>query len=198
MVSHSFKFIDRPNSPIPIAMIKQIKFVLVMACFLCIACSQRKEANTVCDCSALIDPEFSKEIEVYEWPNGKLKQKIQSNHIDEDFIMLSMIGRQNGFYRVKASYSIAGQIVEGWIKQDIHIGVYARAYPVGDSLRLMSAPEKTSTANSLKIGYTTQLFEVIDCNSKGWLKVSILLNGKRLEGWIAPEDQCDNPYTTCN
>ena len=97
-----------------------------------------------------------------------------------------------------ASYLIAGEIEEGWIKEDSTIGVYARVYPVGDSLRLMSAPGKSSIAKPLKIAYTTQLFQVIDCNLKGWLKVSILFDGKKNEGWIAPEDQCDNPYTTCN
>lgn len=176
----------------------QIILVIFIACSLCIACGQKTKTIAPCDCSALIDPEFPGETVVYDAPNGKLKKKIQHNLKEEDFIGLSITGRQEGFYHVVASYLIAGEIVEGWIKEDSTIGVYARAYPVGDSLRLMSAPEKSSIAKPLKIAYTTQLFQVIDCNPKGWLKVSILFDGKKHEGWIAPEDQCDNPYTTCN
>jgi hypothetical protein len=176
----------------------QIILVIFIACSFCVACGQKTKTIATCDCSALIDPEFLGEIDIYDGPNGKLKTKIQHNLKEEDFIVLSISGSQNGFYHVVASYFIAGEIVEGWIKEDNPIGVYTSVYPEGDSLSLMSAPEKSSTSKALKITYTAQLFQVIDCNPKGWLKVSILLGGKKYEGWVAPDDQCDNPYATGN
>ena len=32
----------------------------------------------------------------------------------------------------------------------------------------------------------------------GWVKVRLEYGGRIYEGLISPEDQCDNPYTTCN
>lgn len=176
----------------------QIILVIFIACFLCVACGQKTKAIAPCECSALIDPEFLGETEVYDAPYGKLKKKIQQNLKEEDFIVLSITGRQEGFYHVVASYLIAGEIVEGWIKEDSTIGVYARAYPVGDSLRLMSAPGKSSKSQAVKIINNMQFFRVINCNADGWVKVSIQVSGEKYEGWLSPEDQCDNPYTTCN
>lgn len=176
----------------------QIILVIFIACFLCIACGQKTKTIAPCDCSALIDPEFLRETVVYDAPNGKLKRKIQHNLKEEDFIGLSITGRQEGFYHVVASYLIAGEIVEGWIKEDSTIGVYARVYPVGDSLRLMSAPGKSSTSQAIKIINNMQFFRIINCNADGWVRVSIQVSGEKYEGWLSPEDQCDNPYTTCN
>jgi len=176
----------------------QIILVIFIACFLCIACGQKTKAIAPCECSALIDPEFKGKLDVYDAPNGKLRKKIQNNLKEEDYILLSIKGRHNGFYYVMASYSIGGQIVEGWIKEDNTIGVYARAYPDGDSLRLMNTPDKSTTLNAVKIINSGQFFPIINCNPEGWAKISVIVSGERYEGWVSPEDQCDNPYTTCN
>lgn len=179
-------------------MINQIILLIFLACSFSISCGQKAKTITPCNCSALIDPDFTGEIEVYDAPNGKLKKKIQHNPKEEDFIGLSISGSQDGFYQVVASYFIAGEILAGWIKEDSTIGVYARAYPVGDSLRLMNVPEKSSTARTIKIINNMQFFRIINCNAEGWVKVSIQVGGEKYEGWLSPQDQCDNPYTTCN
>lgn len=41
------------------------------------------------------------------------------------------------------------------------------------------------------------MYEVIDFEGK-WLKIKAKINGKKYVGWIPPEEQCCNVYSTCN
>ena len=45
--------------------------------------------------------------------------------------------------------------------------------------------------------YNPNMYEVIDFEGK-WLKIKAKINGKKYEGWIPPEEQCCNVYSTCN
>ena len=45
--------------------------------------------------------------------------------------------------------------------------------------------------------YNPEMYEVVDFEGK-WLKVKTKINGKNYEGWLSPEMQCSNVYSTCS
>jgi hypothetical protein len=98
------------------------------------------------------------------------------------------------FY-VIANYSINGIIGKGWIKRnDIALGIYSKAYQ--SNLKLYQKPSKASKISSTIGKYIPQLY-VIDCQNN-WLLVDIEISGRKYFGWMDPDMQCSNPYTTCN
>lgn len=83
----------------------------------------------------------------------------------------------------------------GWIHIGEHIGIYSRAYTV--PLKLYVEPNDTSKVQSIIEEYDPGLYTVIDCKND-WLKVRRVLHGRIYVGWMAPEMQCPNPYSTCS
>lgn len=152
---------------------------------------------TVCNCSVMLDPDYSSPIELYDSPNGQRIQTFRHNLKDEDLIVLAIKGKQAGFFKISVSYALSGYIKDGWIKIGTPIGVFSRDY-TGKGLVFYSAADKTSKTVLTMKDYTKIFFKATDCSSYGWLRVRFKHNGSFHEGWIAKEDQCDNPYTTCN
>jgi hypothetical protein len=98
------------------------------------------------------------------------------------------------FY-VSVYYGIGGFIAKGWIKKDKNIGIYSRAYD--QPLKLYSAPDKDSKVNCIINEYNPEMYIVIDCIGE-WLKVKTILHGKEYIGWLSPDMQCCDVYTTCS
>ena len=102
----------------------------------------------------------------------------------------------DSMFQVSAEYSIQGHISDGWIDKNEHIGVYSRVYEEGKSLVLYAAPRKGDVAAKIP-HYVQTLIPVTGCE-KGWVRVRMPDKGKVFEGWLPPEEQCANAYTTCN
>ena len=130
---------------------------------------------------------------LYDEPGGRVVKKLKHDFANEDFIVFSIINKNDSMFQVAAYYSIKGYIGKGWIKKDKHLGIYSRAY--SQNLVLYSAPSKKS-----KIVYNKEdsyeVYIVTDYQGQ-WLKVKITLRGKTYEGWMPPEMQCSNVYSTC-
>ena len=45
--------------------------------------------------------------------------------------------------------------------------------------------------------YNPNVYQVLDFEGK-WLKVQVRIKGKIYVGWMSPEMQCANPYSTCS
>lgn len=41
-------------------------------------------------------------------------------------------------------------------------------------------------------------FIIVHCNRSNWVYVSNTSKGKTVTGWLGPDMQCANNYTTCN
>jgi len=121
---------------------------------------------------------------------------MHNNLKEQDYIMLKIVGRNDSMFEVEASYAIAGFIANGWInKCNKEIGVYSRAY--SGNLNLYKYPEiKTEIQCTIK-EYTTDLLHIKDCQNN-WLLIDTKIDGNTYEGWIEPNMQCANPYSTCN
>lgn len=147
------------------------------------------------ECNVLVDVDYKGTIDLYD-KKGKVIRKLQNNIAKQDFIVLTIIGRKDSMFRAIATYQVSGDSLEGWIKKNnYNIGVYARNY--ASELNLYQMPDKKSNVKSVVRKYTPELYHVVNYEGD-WLYVYIVIENKKYEGWLEPEMQCANPYTTCN
>jgi len=154
-----------------------------------------QSSKTVCD--ILIDPEYKGSIPVFDSPGGKSFKMIKQDFKNEDYLVFSILNQTSGFFYGTLTYSISGKAVKGWVKKATYIGTYARNYAPGTKLNLYLNPTEKSGINSIVPDWTNKLYEVTSFD-KDWVYVKIVYNGKLKQGWLAPDMQCSNPYTTCN
>ena len=156
------------------------------------------QSSSKCNCKALVDVEYKKEIVVFDKPNGEVLKRIMHNIKEEDFLILTIRKDSLDYFYVDISYSIRENTnTRGWIKKTNAIGIYARNYSLGEKLNLYSRPNLTSKIISTIPEWTNQLYVITKC-SQEWAYVKIKYKGQLKEGWLQPDEQCDNPYTTCN
>lgn len=147
-----------------------------------------------CNCDVLIDVENKNEVLVYDRPTGIVIKSLRHNFKDEDYLIAKIKKDSAGCFWVDISYSIAGNSFEGWIKKTEPIGIYARNYE--SQLKLHSSPDKTSKITAI-LNWNPELYHVTGCSEK-WLYVKIKVDDKVKMGWLSPDMQCANQYTTCN
>ncbi len=157
----------------------------------------KSNSQTKCNCDALIDVEYKGEVSLFEKPNGKLIKKLKHDFKKEDFLALTIEKDSMEYFKVSLVYFISGGELKGWIKKDKHIGTFAKNYGQNIILNLYSKPNLNSEVKSTVKYWTNQLYVIQKCSEK-WVYVKIKDNGKNCEGWLQPEKQCANPYTTCN
>lgn len=123
---------------------------------------------------------------------------LQNNALDGNFILFSLIKKAKDLYEVIAwNSSDESFIGRGKIQSDAPICIYSRQYiPEEDPLKLYANPNRDSLFVSDSI-YRTEAFDVVDfCNK--WLQVKLIIDNKIHIGWLPPEMQCSNVYSTCN
>ena len=82
------------------------------------------------------------------------------------------------------------------IKKNNKLGIYSAAY--GDlHCILYEKPYDRERVVVTEKEYNPNIHEVLDFEGK-WLKVRIKIEDKVYIGWMPPEIQCSNPYTTCS
>lgn len=81
-----------------------------------------------------------------------------------------------------------------WIEKGT-VGINSRNHD-GQTVNLYNEPESSSKI----IGQFTNIQTLVVWDAcENWAYVEVKdENGKKLKGWLSPEDQCANPYTTCN
>ena len=151
-----------------------------------------------CNCDALIDINYKNKITVYSKPNGKAVKSFVHNFKEEDFLMLKINNDSIGFFHASVSYANKEKInTDGWIKKTTVIGTYARNYGKDDTLKLYSKPNLMSSVHSYIPEWVDDFYSITKCHNK-WVYVKLKYKGQIKEGWLHPDNQCPNPYTTCN
>jgi hypothetical protein len=169
---------------------------LIFIFFLSLTIKCFGQAN--CNCGAIIDIDFKNKVSILDKPNGNVIKKLRHNFEEEDYLILTIKKDTVGYFKVDISYSIKeNSNITGWIKKDTNIGTFAKNYSPKEKLNLYSEPNKKSKINSIVPNWTNQLYVIEKCSEK-WVYVKVKYKGKIKEGWLEPEMQCDNPYTTCN
>jgi hypothetical protein len=148
--------------------------------------------------SVFLDIDFAGKVDIFDVPNGKRIKSVQNDTEESDIIMFDLLQKKDSMYYYVIAYSgIDDEILaKGWIKKDNHLGVYSAAY--GEQhCSLYELPFNREKIIVTENEYNPNMYEVIDFEGK-WLKVKIKIKDKIYIGWMPPEMQCSNPYTTCN
>lgn len=172
---------------------KQLNFLLLF--LIAINIKAQAVKHQALNCKILVDINYEGNINVYD-NTGKIVKKLKNNIKKEDFISLTIIGTNDSMYNVIANQAFEGVIAKGWIKKNNpHIGIYVRNYD--SPLSLYQKPEEKSKIQSTIKHYYPILFHFKDCENN-WLYIYIVIANKKFEGWLSPDMQCANSYTTCN
>ncbi|MFC6996154.1 hypothetical protein [Rufibacter roseus] len=148
-------------------------------------------------CELLVNPDYTETIRVYEKPEGNLVTTVAHDVEAEDFILLSVTQQTSNFYFAAVSFAVSGKSYKGWIKKGKHIGTYARDYDAATPLTLYKEPSTYAGVSVVASERVSNFLEVTSIN-EGWVRVKLNMNGRVIQGWLSPEAQCSNPYTTCN
>ena len=142
--------------------------------------------------SALLIPD-QKKVGLLKQPNGMVLNYIVNDTISENYYSLE-ITEMRGEWSYVHAYSMLDTNKVGWIKTK-YLGIYTRNY--SEDLLLYVQPTKNSKVKCVFKEWLSDLWEIKDCSNR-WLYIIKKIHGKTIEGWLPPEMQCDNPYTTCN
>ncbi len=145
-----------------------------------------------------IDPDYAGMKYLYDTPGGKIVKKLQHDIRNGEYVLLTLLEKNDSMFHVQAEYSGQGDSIgKGWIKKDKTLGIYFKKEVI-DTLSLYRSPDREeSIVCILKGEDNAGMYTVIDFIGN-WLKVRKLVKGKVYEGWMAPTDQWDNVYTTCS
>ena len=149
------------------------------------------QENKVC---VLLDVDYSGVILMYQSLDENSVIELQHDFEEEDFITFDIISKNDSMYYVEANYEINGFIGKGWIRRNVPIKIYVRNY--SQSLNLYSFPQKDSPVQCEIKEYLPAMFDVLDYDGY-WLKVKINFKDRECEGFLSPDMQCCNPYSTC-
>ena len=149
--------------------------------------------------TVFLDIDFTGEIYVYDKPDGKIIKTLKNNIEETNFVMLDLLQKNDSMFYVIAYNSLEEDtITRGWIMKSHYLGIYSRMYtPEIDPLILYETPNDSLQIVVKDTVYNPEVYEVIDFEGK-WLKVKTKINGKNYEGWLSPEMQCSNVYSTCS
>jgi hypothetical protein len=143
-----------------------------------------------------LDINYEGEKLLYDKPGGKIIYELKHNTNEVDFIGFTILNKNDSMFYVSVQHAIDGELLmKGWIKKDEHICVYSRAY--NNPLKLYDLPQNTSEVSCVIEEYNPDSYIVIDCEGQ-WLKVKTVFKGIEYSGWMSPEMQCSNVYSTCS
>lgn len=147
--------------------------------------------------TVFLNIDFAGTVNVFDNPNGNIIKSVKNDNDGEDIVMFNLLQKQDSMYYVIAYNGGTNQILaKGWISQNTNLGVYSAAY--GDlPCFLYKTPFNRKQIVIEEKVYNSNMYEVLDFEGE-WLKVKIKVGNKFYIGWMPPEMQCANPYTTCS
>lgn len=173
---------------------KQIIFLILFVIGHLNLNSQEKDTNYNNDIFLNLD--YLDSIPIYDKLNKDILCFIKHDTINENYIIFKILDKSSQSFYVNAYYSLNEDsiIATGWVNKSQHLGIFSRAYD--RPLVLYKAPSIDSTIICTE-QYTPKMYVVVDCYRQ-WLKVRTTVNGELFYGWIPPEMQCANVYSTCS
>lgn len=147
-----------------------------------------------CNCDAFLIPDEGK-IPLYVNANSpEILYEINNDTLTEVFYNLTILETKGNFLNVVPT-SINDTLKKAaWIENK-YVGIYSAKY--NSTLNLYAEANVKSKIMFKIKEYFTEPLNIISC-SGNWLYVSVTLKNKVYKGWMAPEDQCANVYSTCN
>lgn len=195
----------------------KIKYVILFMCCI-MTCYAKFASQTSVDQEIVIpdsvprifiDLDYYGDINLYEDSLGLQVKKIFKNPTEEEFnsedneeiipilVLLDKSDRMFKVILVGGSW-FKTKMYEGWIEKLDYLGIYDRLYsPEIEPIILYSQPNIQSSIVAKKFEYDVKSHIVVDFHGL-WLKVKIKIDGKYYTGWLSPDQQCDQVYTTCS
>jgi hypothetical protein len=170
------------------------KAVFLMAVVMAIAPAFAEQDSCRCDLTMYVDDPDTAGTNVRASPGGEIVLVLP--RVNGGFHSVRVCDAKNGWFKVKTTHAGAS-IVELDMKSPLWIhGSVVAVDPRPDSdwdIPVYSRPShEDTTRNTFKSPFT-----FVGCRG-GWLKCAFTggaLHGQT--GWMAPENQCPNPLTTC-
>jgi hypothetical protein len=176
------------KNTITISIIIAILFIINLNIF-----SQENEKSNY----IFLNPKSEKIELLYDKPCGKVVYKIKNDISNESFINLELVDKNDSMFLVIA-YQPNYETKKGWIKKSSTLGIYTRNYS-NEPIVLYREPNYSKKKYIINNYDFTIMCHVLDfsINNK-WIKIRIKSKGRVYEGWIPPEMQCANVYSTCS
>ncbi|MEI7596723.1 MAG: hypothetical protein WCK02_13315 [Bacteroidota bacterium] len=149
-------------------------------------------------CPAIVNWQYKGVVDIYDSPNGKVKQQMKNDSANEDFIYLDLLSQTDSYFYASVYYATKKDSVTGWIKKADYIGAYKRHEVLPEMDLILYKDKNKSDANKVIIlKWRTSLF-TIEKFSDNWVFVSLHKNGEIFKGWIEKNELCANTYSYCN
>ena len=171
----------------------KIHFVLIFFFAFCLNSCKAQKDN--CDCSVILIPKQI-EIPLYDKPLNKIVFTIKNDTVKEDYCLIQLKSISKDWAKISATTVSDTTTKIGWIEKK-YMGIYPNPY-FGDIAKLYSDADTISAVKSTIIKPEFSPANIFQCKGK-WLYIKYMdADNKMKEGWLSPDDQCANPYTTCN
>ena len=145
---------------------------------------------------AFIDIDYYGLIPLLDSPDGDTLLLVQNDSITENYHYVALIDQASTFFKVILLDSFWEKEGEGWLSNE-HIQIFDRMYSSDDPLILYSKPDINSPPVYVVDTYSFYSLQVIGFSDK-WLKIRFFSEKKDVIGWLSPEMQCCNIFTTCS
>ncbi len=151
--------------------------------------------NDSCLVSVFLDYEFAGEIQMFD-KSHHLVKTIKNDIENENFVMFDLLEKNDSMFHVIAYWSLDNNSIgEGWVYKDKHLGIFSATY--NRDFILYKEPYNREQIVARDKEYNPEVYPVTDFEGK-WLKIKAKINNQFYQGWIPPEMQCSNVYSTCN
>lgn len=165
-----------------------MQLLIYVLSFLLLSCNDTKEKCDDIQVRAFTHYNSNQKLDIYNEPfNGKLLKKMDPH--EEAGYILQIIGAEKDFFKVSFEDLDLKNV---WVKKGT-LGLITRNYD-DQKLNLYSKPNLDSSVSSVL--QKEQIVRVLGACNK-WAYVETISDGEIKRGWLQPEMQCANPYTTC-
>lgn len=145
--------------------------------------------------SVFLDCNFVGEVNVFD-SLGQLIKTVRNDVENENIVMFQLLEKNDSMFHVIAYWSLDQEfLVDGWICKNNHLGIFSASY--NQDLILYETPYTRQNIVITEKEYNPEMYEVIDFESN-WLRIKIKVGNRIYKGWMPPEMQCSNIYSTCN
>lgn len=145
--------------------------------------------------SVFLDYEYTGEVYIFD-KSHHIIRTVNNDLENENIVMFKLLEKNDSMFFVVAYWALdEKKIAEGWIYKSNHLGIFSAAY--ARDFVLYEEPYDRNKIVVIDNEYNPEMYEVIDFKGR-WLKIKARIENKFYEGWIPPEMQCSNVYSTCN
>lgn len=134
-------------------------------------------------------------VPLYQNEKENIVDSIFNDTVQENYALIGIYQIKKNMAKVKVTFSMDSvTIKDGWIDTK-YLGIHLAHY--SDTVKIMLHPCLDSKISFEIKNPQWEEFYIVKDACKNWLYIQSIDSSQNY-GWLAPEYQCDNPYTSCN